>query len=121
MERLFQDADVKIFFTTVEKESPPVQRAYSLPTILLPSVEELISPGEVPRFPYSKTYAQAARDPIIVCCPICESTSRNVDSASGLPHIRNHRISKVQGLVQQPCGRNGRGPEHTTFPRTRCV
>ncbi|PCG90163.1 Hypothetical protein PENO1_100590 [Penicillium occitanis (nom. inval.)] len=65
MERLFQDADVKIFFTTVEEESPPVQRAYSLPTILLPSVEELISPGEVPRFPYSKTYAQAARDPII--------------------------------------------------------
>ena len=76
MARLLQDADAKVFFTTKEEESPKVQRAYALPTVIVPSVEELIGTGAGPSLPYSKTFVEAARDPIVVCPCFCEHHRR---------------------------------------------
>lgn len=113
MKRLLQDADAKAFFTTAEQGSEDLYRRYGLPTIAIPSLGELLAPGVTPRYLFTKTFAEAALDPVLVSPLPCKHRIATafgkvrLMGKPGLPHLRHDRLPKSQGLDEQPHRDNG--------------
>lgn len=51
---------------TSQLQSKELNQACELPCFELPELDFLIDPSPVEHFPYTQTYAEAARDPVVV-------------------------------------------------------
>lgn len=59
-------ANCSAFLQSPEQKTKELKQATGVPFLEIPELDYLFDPRPIEHFPYSRTYAEAARDPVLV-------------------------------------------------------